>query len=205
MFEFVYRVHSDMTQIRGTPASGKTTLAKLLQHYIRKKEPGSQVVRISSWRSEEALATRGGWRKWLAKDSTWNSQDGSVLIVDEAQTSYWDVAFWNYIKDIRNDWRHRIITLVSYGGSGTDSSVPIPFSPFQRQVVGLRAIDHGDGIEAGLLLTQDEFQDFVEKRFDSHRFDEHFLDSIYRLTTGHVGACEDLLGTVRSERVSCTH
>jgi len=191
-----------MTQIRGTPASGKTTVAKLLQHYIRKREPGSLVVRIPSWRSDAAMATRGGWRKWLAKDGTWNSQAESVLIVDEAQTSYWDVDFWTYIKGIRKNWPHRVITLASYGSSGSDSSFPTPFSPFQRQVVGLRAIDHGDGIASGLLLTQDEFRDFVEKMFAGHRFHEQFLASIYHLTTGHVGACEDMLGAVELERVS---
>ena len=76
---------SDIIQVRGTPANGKTTLAKLLHDYILKNEPESWVTRIRAWKSENDMPP-GGWQEWL--DSRWKFQPGSVLIVDEAQSSY---------------------------------------------------------------------------------------------------------------------
>lgn len=77
-----------------------------------------------------------------------------------------------------------------------------PHTPHQAQVVGLHAIDQGDGITVGLLLTQEEFDDFVEKRFGRNRFSPEFLESIYELTTGHVGACEDVLEVIQAHDVT---
>jgi hypothetical protein len=189
-----------MTQVRGPPASGKTTLTKLLHHYILEQEPDARVTCVPSWSSETVLDQKGGWRKWLAE--AWDAKDRSVLIVDEAQTSFWDISFWAYIKAISKNWPHRVITFASYG---SDPSVTTLHSPYLDQVVGLHAIDHGDRIKAGLLLTEVEFREFVRKRFTNHCFDDQFLDGIYDLTDGHVGACEDVLDAIQGHDVSYTH
>lgn len=189
-----------MAKVRGTPASGKTTLAKLLHAHVRRLEPETTVVRIPAWKTEEVLQPVG-WRKWLAR--VWDAQEGSVLIVDEAQSSYWDKDFWTEIKSIDRNSKYRLITFASYGSSGgSDALAMTPHSPLLTQVVGLRAINHGDGIEVGLLLTKHEFDDFVEKRFPGNIFDQDFLDCIYDLTTGHVGACEDVLEVIQANDVS---
>jgi hypothetical protein len=155
------------------------------------KEPNTIVVCLPSWRTETA---KGGWRQWLA--------DESVLIVDEAQTSYWDTNFWAKIQDIDKDSPFRLITFASYGSTGADASFMIPHYPYQTQVVGLRAVDYGDGVAVGLLLTEREFHDFISKKFSGHRFDDAFLEAIYDLTTGHVGACKDLLEAIQAHDVS---
>ena len=166
-----------ITQVRGTPASGKTTLANLLQHYIAIQEPDSLVAIVPAWMNQDQLDQEGGWRKWLADG--WNAEPGSVLIVDEAQTSFRDIWFWTHIKGINPNCRHRIITFSSYGNTETENSVPFPYSPYLNQVVGLHKTDHGDGVGVGLLLTEAEFFDFVEKRFNGHCFDKQFLLGIY--------------------------
>ena len=201
MFTFGTLEHvSNMAQVRGTPASGKTTLAKLLHSYILLREPEAIVTRVPSWRRQETLMNKGGWRQWLV--NVWNAQDGSVLIVDEAQTSYWDDDFWGMVKDIDQDSKFRIITFASYGSTGVDTSRMTPHSPYRNQIVGLHPTDYGDGIAVGLLLTKAEFLDFVTKKFSGHRFDKAFLDSIYDLTAGHVGACKDVLNIIQAHDVS---
>jgi hypothetical protein len=177
----------------------------LLRNYIMDRHPGSLVDRVPKWLPDSRPMQ--GWRPWLAAQHTWDGQGGSVLIVDEAQTSYWDSNFWDNIKSITPEWPYGVITLASYGSIGTNSSVAIPHSPSQGQVVGLRAnvIDYGNDVKVGLLLTQDEFHAFVEKLFSGHRFDDQFLDGIYDLTAGHVGACRDVLRIVQAHHVSDTH
>jgi hypothetical protein len=51
----------------------------------------------------------------------------------------------------------------------------------------------------GLLLTKAEFDEVVPKLFQNHQFDVSFLDNVYNITRGYVGACEDFL------RVACAH
>jgi len=36
-------------QVRGTPASGKTSLAELVSHYIRQQEPATNLIWIQGW------------------------------------------------------------------------------------------------------------------------------------------------------------
>jgi hypothetical protein len=192
------------TQVRGTPASGKTALAKLLHHHILEHEPQCLVLRLRHWKRKDDMV-EGGWRGWLRETYFWDAEDGSVLIVDEAQGSYWDTSFWIHIKGMNEQSKHRIITLASYGSTGTDPTLTTPYSPPLTQVIGLHAFGHRDGSRVGLLLSKEEFRAFVEKRFQGHWFDEEFLDDVHELTVGHVGACEDFLGLLQNHTVSHIH
>ena len=65
--------------------------------------------------------------------------------------------------------------------------------------VTLHPIDYKDGRQpVGLLLTRPEFDDLVSRRYPSeqHSFHATFLDSIFSLTVGHVGAVCDLLAVI---------
>jgi hypothetical protein len=110
--------------------------------------------------------------------------------------------FWTDIKAIGPNNRFHLITFASYGSSGGSDSLMTPHTPHQAQVVGLHAIDQGDGITVGLLLAQEEFHDFVKKRFGQNSFSPEFLESIYELTTGHVGACKDALEVIQAHDVT---
>ena len=137
-----------------------------------------------------------GWKDWLKL----KLESDIVLIVDEAQSSYWDTSFWLELKDINPDSACHVITLASYGSAGHNIYDPMtPFHISPQQNIGLVAADHGDQIAVGLLLTKAEFDEVVPKLFQNHQFDVSFLDSVFDITGGHVGACEDFL------RVVCAH
>jgi hypothetical protein len=188
-----------MIQVRGTPASGKSVLAMLLHEYMLIREPDTRVVRVPIWKEESEMEKRGGWRNWLS--AKWTDEDDSVLIVDEAQASYWDRDFWlDTIKQMKRTTPYRIITFASYGSTGSNPALATPFFAQPSQIVGLQSIDG----KIQLLLSKEEFLDFVNTAFLSPRFDSALLDSFYDLMNGHVGACYDVLNVIYEDVVSRT-
>jgi hypothetical protein len=72
-------------------------------------------------------------------------QPTTVLIVDEAQSSYRDKQFWLELKDINPETSSRVITLASYGSSGHNIYDPmIPFHISPQQNIGLVPVDHDE-------------------------------------------------------------
>ena len=127
----------------------------------------------------------------------------NVIIVDEAQLTYGDGAFWNNcLKGITNLSLDRVILFASYGSPKRRISVDgTPRVPDYRRI-SLRPVDHGDGIaEAGLFLLEDEFTDMIKRPHPTHRFEKEFLDYVFRVTAGHAGAVDDLLRTVLADDV----
>jgi hypothetical protein len=198
LFLFCNASVSECIQVRGTPASGKSSLARLLMAYIANVEQNPEIIYIVGWPKQERHPQGGG--AWLAAKK-WNFQDGAVLVVDEAQGSYWDKMFWNNIKAIRPDSHCRVITFASYGSAGRDYMDDTPgVSP--HHTVGLHPIDVNGQASVGLLLNKSEFDDFVTVRFIRHRFDASLLDAIFDFANGHVGACEDFLRFILGHDVS---
>ena len=185
------------SQVRGTPASGKSTLAQLLYKHILNK--GVTPILISQWRNR---GEKGEWYDFLWDG--YDPKDPQVIILDEAQLTYWDTTFWNNsLKMIKPKSIHCVILFASYGSpngrvsvEGTTMIIP------GRQHVALRPIDHGDGIaSSGLFLTEEEFADMVQKGSPG-RFASNFLAFVLSVTAGHPGAVEDLLQIVLAHDVS---
>ena len=166
-------------------------MAFLLRRHIFQLEPDTPVIYLVGWSSTESgdsYLHRKGWRY----------QNGAVLILDEAQASYQDTVFWNTLKAIRPESPCRYVTFASFGSVGHDPYDLTPgISP--KNTVSLKP---GDVIGFGLLLTKPEFDEFVGTVFVDHCFDVSLLDSIFDLTNGHVGACEDLLRAILGHPVS---
>ena len=132
------------------------------------------------------------------------NEDDSVLIVDEAQASYWDRSFWlNTIKQLKSTTPHRITTFASYGSTGSNPALATPFFAQPSQIIGLHLINNANG-KTQLRLSKEEFIDFVNTAFPNSRFDSALLDSFYDLSDGHVGACYDVLSVICEDEVSRT-
>ena len=189
-----------VSKVRGTPASGKSSLAYLLRTYIQKIHPELHVHLLPCYREFSAEQQSLNYRAWLAIKG-WEFQEGGVLILDEAQMSYWDQALWlEGLKPIQPNAPYMIILFASHGSASRNLlTTATPFRVQEEQLVGLA---RGPRSSIGLLLTREEMEGVVKKRFPDHQFDESLLDCVYDLTSGHVGACCDALEVVKKHRVS---
>ncbi|TDL27128.1 hypothetical protein BD410DRAFT_486230 [Rickenella mellea] len=188
-------------QVRGTPASGKSTLASLLFNHIHKVE-GKVPHWISNW---PAPGTPAGTPKpefnQYAKGWTWG--DNSVVIIDEAQQTYWDGSLWDdYFKPLCNDpinRENRIIIFSSYGSPNRAMAGGTLWDvPSANRISFHETIPPPGHEPVGLFFTKDEFKDYVSRRtiLHQHKFDSQLLDEIFNLTAGHVGAFEEMFRTL---------
>jgi hypothetical protein len=170
----------------------------LLGNYIEKEE-GVRACLLNNWPQNPSTP----WLEKL-KDAGYKEGEPNVVIIDEAQLTYWDGSFWNGgLKTIKPESANRFILFASYGSA--TARVPVTGTPTrlpEHQQVSLRPVDHNDGIEPiGLLLTKEEFDDMVQRLYPRHSFSRDFLDCIFDLTAGHTGAVEDILRIVQSQSV----
>lgn len=195
-------------QVRGTPASGKSTLAKLLAQHIKSLELDTPLIWIDDW--PDAVIKSNTWEVHLDKNKGFKKAVASVLIVDEAQTTYGDGGLWNtFFKDISDNpqnHRHRIIIFTSYGSPTRINAPGTPMLIKDPQMVTLVHIDHHDKQKAaGLYLTQPEFDGLVNldrHSLDRHSFDPALYDFLFQISCGHVGAIKDMIGVITCHDVS---
>jgi len=152
---------------------------------------------LSRYRPEPSAVP---YDEWLATKG-WDFPDDGVLIIDEAQLSYWDYDLWlERLKSITSNTAYMIILFASWGSAGRNLlSATTPLRVQEEQLVGLAS---GPSSPVGLLLTREEMEGVVKKRFPNHQVDESLLDYVYNFTSGHVGACCDALEVVKEHDVS---
>lgn len=122
-----------IVHVRGTPASGKSVLSLLLRDYYRRN--GRIVFRLGVW--EQNLGDLNDEDPWASfaqilrrkypnmKKKQEIFADGNVIILDKAQGTYGDTAFWNYIvKSVqgRIDYHKKLCLFASYGSPSTGLS-----------------------------------------------------------------------------------
>ena len=165
-----------VVHIRGTPASGKSELAKLLRDHYIEKSPNVFYVEI--WKSLDRFVGEG-WDRLAQQlhsvSSSHNLADcfasPPVLIIDEAQLSYTDSGLWNIIIKQLIDRAApvdiKICLFCSYGSALTgvdrDSVLYTPgtFWPTQRVTLTPQENECLPGI--GLFYTMVEFNDVVSR------------------------------------------
>ena len=190
----------------------------LLGQYIHQQEPGVHVIPIYRWPLKE-VRENGGWEDYLRHTKRWELGRKTVFIFDEAQLSYEDSYLWfQFFKNIRIYNGALAIAFASYGsptfsvnlGYGSldsTSSRGITSTPVllgKEQRVTLRQIKHRDDLDpVGLLFSRMEFDDLVSKQYSSpeHHFHPSFLDAVFDLTGGHVGAIYDFMRIVATDDV----
>lgn len=205
-----------VVHVRGTPSSGKTTLAILLwEHYHKRREP---VIFLNGWHDVSNPRT------YLVNEcrahgyygvEPHNLTDANVVFVfDEAQQSYNDLSLWLGIIKTQSGGHAglRICLFSSYGSPATGptqyplGSTPIQFGPSQR--ISITASRFAENGRVCLFYSQEEFEDVVSRRCSdpTNKFE---LDSaarkyLYSITNGHPGATDALLTFIFTVCMSCS-
>ncbi|KAF9531360.1 hypothetical protein CPB83DRAFT_904486 [Crepidotus variabilis] len=153
-----------VVQVRGTPASGKTTLAKLLhRHILEHRHIGEiQANFLDGW----PQGPSEGCRKYLEWPGPSVPGIRRYLIIDEAQDTYGSLT--------------RPVNYTRY--------TPMALPPNAR--VSLRPRDASD---LGLLLTREEYDEMLPNYEKKIVFDQELQTAVYEWTAGHVGAIVFLL------------
>ena len=200
-----YEIPAYSMKVRGTPASGKTVLSKLLAKHISQQDPDVHVIWINGW---PPMEQGGNYYRYL-KQQGWVECEKTVFILDSAQSSYDDLGLWNdFFKSIHEyNGRCRAIAFATYGSPTSRMyvwGILIVIPDHQR--VTLRHIDHKDDLPpVGLLFTRREFDDLVANDYPSSEYHFHssFFDAIFNITNGHVGAFYVFIGIITAHDVSC--
>lgn len=207
-----------VVHIRGTPATGKSTLAHLLAMYVSKIEPQLEVYHVcwpEASRNLPETAPYSYLLNYLARRSQ-NSQDwmyiNGLLIIDEAQASYRHSSLWNdLIKFLEPGFGLKIALFSSYGSASALveealTSTPLKLYPSQR--VSLKRSP--EPRDVCLLLPKDEFNDLAHRRCLSYGCSQPFLPSapvirhLFSVTKGHAAAAVCVLDILSEAQVSNT-
>ena len=99
-------------QVRGTPASGKSTLATLLAHHILDNVKNVDVIFVNMWPADGLMT---GYDSYL-RERGWTPGKDTVFIFDNAEVTYTDADLWSGLFKSIHDYRNRrAILFTSYG------------------------------------------------------------------------------------------
>ncbi|KDQ06792.1 hypothetical protein BOTBODRAFT_181262 [Botryobasidium botryosum FD-172 SS1] len=199
--------HFKLVQVRGTPASGKTTLKKLLQVHLLEQRPDA-LVYVCSSRPAQApdLHWTDRFRTRLSRPrgELFPPNKRCYLLFDEAQDSYWDTRLWNeFLKDVQDPSSHIHVIIFCYYGSPSPypnslSGVTTLFMQPEARISLQPSVD-GD---IGLFFTRAEYYQELLPRFP-HRIpldlNADFIDAVHRWTSGHVGFIHDVFFYIKTE------
>jgi hypothetical protein len=204
-----------VVHVRGTPSSGKTTLAHLLEEYYAKRE--------------EAVIFLGGWYNvsnptaYLISQCEASGYDrietrqflhaNVVFLLDEAQQSYHDWDLWNGIIKTQSGRvaGPKFCLFSSYGSPTTGTteyrirSTPLRFGPSQRVSI-IASFAKNGGI--CLFYSRDEFEDVVSKICSNltsmFTLDPDAREYLYSITNGHPGATNALVKFTFEVCIGCS-
>ena len=199
--------------VRGTPASGKSTLAMLLEQHVNSVLLGEIPVYRFRW-TPGTLPLSTPYNTLLNHFTEqiapfdWIHMK-ALIIIDEAQLSYGFMDLWHgLIKILASGARAGpfIITFASYGSATQSpllselSSTPVYFTPNQR--VSIRPLTSNNA-KVGLYLTRADCDDVVFRFCNHHsKHGQRFLLStealqyIWDFSNGHAGGVRTLLGLI---------
>ena len=128
-----------------------------------------------------------------------------MLLLDEAQSSYWDDQFWSeFVKELaQGSWagtKAYLVLFSSYGSIGLPDAVTPPYL-MREQTVSLRA-EVGEELPVGLLLSREEFGDALERKARTKiRYTPEVEEALYNVTQGHAGALHSLIEAFTAKTV----
>ncbi|KAJ5719282.1 hypothetical protein N7493_007737 [Penicillium malachiteum] len=201
-----------VVHVRGTPASGKTVLARLLKEHFERNNV--TVLYFENWKAPgryEFKIMSAGFKQDSRFGQPSYIQEGDyVIIMDDAETSFDDMEFWNGLvtKALKRESRVQICLFSRYGCPmlGTDR---VPYTLHQpgrflpRHRVSILPSRMNGAPPFGLYFTRQEFDDVV-RRYCAYsywnprlRLEEPAKDKIFDITRGHPGAVASILETLR--------
>ena len=209
-----------IVHVRGTPASGKSTMAKLLfHHYLRNRQP--KIVFVADWKD------------WLRNDKDTvgflvrqchllghnvqraeflnETNDDLIFILDEAQVTYDDSFFWySVIKErLSATSGPRFCLFTSYGSPSTGSpdylKTTTPAILKREQRVSLIVPDNHVKHDLCLFYKHEEYEDAVKRLTDTTDFTigEDVESYIFEQTNGHPGISGAMLRYVALVFLQC--
>jgi hypothetical protein len=207
-----------VVHVRGTPASGKSTLSKLLGQYVRRQKPGLQVL-WSSWPIPLSSGLDQSSQHYDILNCVFKRPAHTVwekiqalIIIDEAQASYAFVNVWNaFIKTITPSSGPKVVLFSSYGSPseqplGSDIPTPTPIYFRSDQRISIRRSSQNPDL--ALLFSRTEFDDVVErvcKHYSQYGQAFHLslelVDYLWEITNGHPAGVRAVLDELASSEV----
>lgn len=143
----------------------------------------------------------GGWENYLKHEKHWVEGKNTVFIFDEAQMSYTDGALWSdFFKCMRDHLDRRAIAFASFGSASSIiliQGTPVFIADEAR--ITMLPMAHDDLPPVGLFFNQAEFDELVQQYpSPEYHFHPSFLQTVFRITQGHVGAMCDVIKIVLS-------
>jgi hypothetical protein len=214
--------------VRGTPASGKTTIMQLVANKLLEMYGHTTpIYTLTGWREEKVGIT--GWNAYLEHQTGVYGKDWptypAYLLLDEAQQSYWDGELWaDLFKAIEPvlGASPLIVLFSSYGSPGQGftgyderyTTTPMVFAAEQQ--VSMRpdeSIDDQLPISSrsfrpvGLLLDEDEAIDVVTRYAlttiqPSPSLSADLKKGFFLISEGHAGLLTSLVRVLQNVPVS---
>ena len=195
-----------VVHVRGTPSSGKTTLAYLLRRYY--EDRGEPVISVDGWHNTPnptahlaSLCVASGYDEVKPNNLlTWDV----VFLFDEAQQSYQDSRLWLGIIKTQSGKSSgpKIYLFSSYGSPATGptqyphGSTLVHFGAEQRVSISVSSNPRTPNI--CLFYNEEEFSEVVRLQCANpiHKFamDPDASEYLYSITNGHPGVVKSLLG-----------
>ncbi|KAK1147474.1 hypothetical protein N8T08_001556 [Aspergillus melleus] len=205
-----------LVRVRGTPASGKTTIVHLLANKLLERDPETPLYILYGWDQDEVQGAEG-WDKYLEQKTgvdgrSWLGKQG-YLLIDEAQQSYWDSGLWaTLFKAVEPAVSLPYIVLFTSYGSPTRG-----FSGFERKHMPTPMVFAADqqislwpdaNIEPpwrpiGLLLDEDEAIEVVERYAPcfipncAPILTQDLKRGLFKSSNGHIGLITSLVQALR--------
>jgi hypothetical protein len=206
-----------LVHIRGTPASGKITLAYLLfSHY---RSIGTRCILLDAW-SKAHLSDYRSIIVQRAHDDGYtditrdNLRDSDfVIIFDEAQMTYSDSGLWLGLVKGQNGrcWGPRICVLTSFGNpmsgpESTDFGSPMSYIGIRQRVsITISKVDGAPDVS--LFYTREEFDDAVKRQcgriIEPVPLATDAIEYFWSLSRGHPGVVNGLVRMASMVRTAC--
>ncbi|PYI26287.1 hypothetical protein BP00DRAFT_430457 [Aspergillus indologenus CBS 114.80] len=200
-----------LIRVNGTPASGKTSMARMLANELLARYPQTPVYLLCGWEWDD-VRIAGGWARYLQQQLGTHGRrlitHPGFLLLDEAQQTYWNTQLWtDLFKSITGSSAVKIVVFACYGSPGAEpgratttmrelpGQTPMVFHPHQQ--ISLRPEETEETAPrwkpVGLLLDEIEAHEILDRYVPNTVSDganiltEELKHGLFLVSGGHAG------------------